>query len=440
MDIDLQTLGDPNQHFGDLYVLKQPLGKGSFGRVVRCINKETETECAVKIINKTELTVDLDAATREVQILASLNHENVVRFQGIHHNKHHVFIQMELLQGGTLAQLIKRRSLSDAEAAIIMRGILRAVSYLHSRDVLHRDLKPDNVMFLNDDLSSVKIADFGLSAKFGQYIFARTFEDMCGTVAFMAPEQILHKNYSKPVDIWSCAIILLMTITGKHPLLSQGDTMAVYTQKLQNPMWEFSNDLNPLARQLFLHMTNMQPLERYTADQALRHPWITREETEIPKTYLERIADYNAESQFKRLISALVATGALLYIKHGKIPPYKPAPLPVPSISEPLPLISGHILPSALPPRPALYPSALSPSSLRSLQHRNTLKLDISKKTEFRRRSTDLVSLGFAHRSPTRDLLAHSPTVQKSTTTLRPIHSSYLRKPRVSPSANHKIG
>jgi serine/threonine protein kinase len=347
---------------------------------------------------------------------------------------------MELLQGGTLAQLIKRRSLSDAEAAIIMRGILRAVSYLHSRDVLHRDLKPDNVMFLNDDLSSVKIADFGLSAKFGQYIFARTFEDMCGTVAFMAPEQILHKNYSKPVDIWSCAIILLMIITGKHPLLSQGDTMAVYTQKLQNPMWEFSNDLNPLARQLFLHMTNMQPLERYTADQALRHPWITREETEIPKTYLERIADYNAESQFKRIISALVATGALLYIKHGKIPLYEPALLPVPSISEPLPLISGHILPSALPPRPALYPSALSPSSLRSLQHRNTLKLEISKKTEFRRRSTDLVSLGFAHRSPTRDLLAHSPTVQKSTTTLRPIHSSYLRKPRVSPTANHKVG
>jgi len=438
MDIDLQTLGDPSQHFGDLYVLKQPLGKGSFGRVMRCINKETELECAVKIINKTELTMDLEAATREVQILASLDHSNVVRFQGIHHNKHHVFIQMELLKGGTLAQLLKRRSLSDAEAAVILRGILGAVSYLHSRDILHRDLKPDNVMFLNDDLSSVKIADFGLSAKFGQHIFAKTFEDMCGTVAFMAPEQIMHRNYAKPVDIWSCAIMLFMAITGKHPLLSQGDTVAEYTQKLQNPMWEFSSDFNPLARQLFLHMTNMQPLERYTADQALRHPWITREETEIPKTYLERIADYNAISQLKRLVSALVGAGALLYLQHGKKPLYEASSLPVPSISEPLPVASA-----ALPARkPSLSPSAVSPSYLHSLQHRNTVKFDSVRRNDFRRRSTDLVSIGFAHRSPARDLdkYTHSPAPLKSSTTLRPTYSSYLRKPRLSPTVDRKSG
>ena len=430
MEIDLQSLGDPGLHFGDLYILKQPLGKGSFGRVVRCINKETEVECAVKIINKTELTMDLEAAAREVQILASLSHQNVVSFQGIRHNKHHIFIQMELLKGGTLAQLLKRRHLSDSEAATVLRGILRAVSYLHSREILHRDLKPDNVMFLNDDLSSVKIADFGLSAKFGQHIFAKTFEDMCGTVAFMAPEQIMHRNYSKPVDIWSCAIMLFMAITGKHPLLMQGDTVAVYTQKLQNPVWEFTEDFSPLARQLFLHMTNMQPLERYTADQALRHPWITREETEIPKTYLERIADYNAESQLKRLISGLVAVSTLLYLKHGKVVP--PAQATLPSISEPLPVISVTLPPA---PKPPLSPSAASSSVRTTLQHRNTLKLDSARRFEFRRRSTDIGSLGFPHKSPSKYLgkQSHSPAPMKSSNTLRPAHSSYLRKPRLSP-------
>jgi len=433
MDLDLQSLGDSCQHFGDLYVLKQALGKGSFGRVVRCINKETEVECAVKIINKTELTLDLEAAAREVQILASLNHLHVVSFQGIRHNKHHIFIQMELLKGGTLAQLLKRKRLSDAEAATVLRGILSAVSYLHKREILHRDLKPDNVMFLNDDLSSVKIADFGLSAKFGQHIFAKTFEDMCGTVAFMAPEQIMHRGYSKPVDIWSCAIMLFMAITGKHPLLAQGDTVAVYTQKLQNPQWEFPADFNPLARQLFLHMTNMQPLERYTADQALRHPWVTREETEIPKTYLERIADYNAESQLKRLVSGLVAIGALLYLTNGKVVPPDPVPPPAPYISEPLPVISVTSVPAA---KPSLSPSAVSPS-VRSLQHRSTLKLDTARRLEFRRRSTDIGSLGFPHKSPTKDLSRSPAPVMNS---LRPAHSSYLRKPRLSPTADRKTG
>lgn len=437
MELDLQSLGDPSQHFGDLYVLKQPLGKGSFGRVVRCINKNTEEECAVKIINKTELTMDLDAAAREVQILASLSHPNIVRFQGMHHNKHHVFIQMELLKGGTLATLLKRRRLSDQEAACILRGILSAVSYLHSREILHRDLKPDNVMFLTEDLNSVKIADFGLSAKFGQHIFAKTFEDMCGTVAFMAPEQIMHRNYSKPVDIWSCAIMLYMSITGKHPLLAATDTVANYTQKLQNPVWSFPEDFNPLAKQLFLHMTNMQALERYTADQALRHPWITRKETEIPKTYLERIADYNAESQLKRLFSALVGVGALLYIKHGKAPESKAEEMPVPCISEPLPVITVTLPPT----RPALSPSVVSPSSLHS--RNTTLRLTTFRRNELRRRSTDLVGLSASRKSPAKEMdkYSHSPgPLKHSATTMRPTNSSYLRKPRVSPRMERKNG
>lgn len=412
MDFSLPDSGDQSFHFGDLYLLQDTLGKGSFGRVVRCRNKETKQDCAVKIISKTDLNIDLEAAASEVQILSGLNHPNVVHFQGIHHNKHHIFLEMELLKGGTLAALLKQRKLRDEEAATVMRGIFRAVSYLHSRDILHRDLKPDNIMFLSEDLSTVKVADFGLSAKFGQHLFARTFEDMCGTVSFMAPEQVMHRSYSKPVDLWSSAIILYMTITGAHPLLEQGDSVQIYTQKLQRLEWSFPDHFNLSARQLFLHLTNSQPLERYTADQALSHPWVTRTRTEVPRTYMERLAEFNSQTQIWRLCGRLVALGALLYLKHGKASRHINAP-PPPSIL---------IIPDRSPQTPSVLKSQVSSA----VSPKPPLKE--ANKSSIRRRSTECFDI-----SRNRRCSSFSKAQSPRPGVLRPAASSYLRKPQVSP-------
>lgn len=316
MDFDLQRNTD-RFLFDEFYEVRSVLGAGAYGKVLHCRSRATGQDCAVKQVSKAN-AVNLQAVASEVQILASLSHPHVVAFRGVHHDHSYIYIEMELLRGGSLTALLAKRRLSEEEAATIMQGVLAAVSYLHKRAVLHRDLKPDNILFADESLSSVKVTDFGLSAKFGQRVYD-TFDDACGTVAFMAPEQVNRTWYSKPVDIWSCGIILYMLVIGHHPLLQPDDSIESYISKLPHPEWTFPPELNPQVRQLFLHMTNNEPIDRYTADQALRHPWVSRIQSEIPKTYFEKVTEYNETSRLKALVGALVGIGAVRYRTQGKV-------------------------------------------------------------------------------------------------------------------------
>ena len=428
MDFDLCDTSEAVR-FGDLYLAKKALGKGAFGRVIRCLSKATNTDCAVKIINKTDLAKDLQAVVSEVQILASLNHDHVVKFQGVHQNRHHIFIEMELLSGGSLSALLKQKTLTDDEAATVMKGVLEGVSYLHRRDVLHRDLKPDNLLFQSSSLSSVKVVDFGLSAKFGQYVYTKAFDEACGTAGFMAPEQIMQKSYSKPADIWSCALIMYMAITGKHPLLRPGDDIPTYTRRLQSPAWEFPEGVNPLAQQLFLHMTNMLPLERYTADQALRHPWIARDGGEIPRTYFERISAYNAEIRLKRIVSLTVSLGALLYRTRGRLPQKLDR---VEEVDSPVlfPTYTNKESPPSLP-------SPVTTPKLPPIQ--SSSKLAIRAMPDSRRRSTDCSGLSMSRLKELREShvkASKSPLPSKDRNSTRPTHTSYLRKNKLPGSTS----
>lgn len=113
----------------------------------------------------------------------------------------------------------RNEKFTDEEASTIMRCILKAVSYIHQIGIVHRDLKPDNILVDDfNDLNTIKIADFGLSAKHSHSSF-RKLDEHCGTLIFMAPEVAFKKDYSKSVDVWSTGIIMYMLLTGgDHPL------------------------------------------------------------------------------------------------------------------------------------------------------------------------------------------------------------------------------
>ena len=297
---------------GRPYDFLELLGRGAFGKVYRCLNRESQSPCAVKILTKAHIHSGVTSILNEVRILSSLDHPNIVKFRDVRQSHNHVYIEMELLRGGTLQTALQSHRFDDVSAAQILKGMMSAVEYLHRHNIIHRDIKPANIIFTESPtIPHVKLTDFGLSAKFSEANYLQSLYQNCGTMSFMAPEQAQRRHYSRPVDIWSCGIILYMLIEGVHPLLQSEETKESYLSKLQSPEWSFGPDFPPLARDLFERMVALEPMERYSAQQVLRHPWVTRRNDEIPQTYVQRVQAYNDKCRFKRIALACCAVASL---------------------------------------------------------------------------------------------------------------------------------
>lgn len=205
------------------YELQSFLGNGSFGKVFQGLDRKFHQPCAIKVYVKGDFKQNLqEIIYDEANLLKSLNHPNIVRYLALYETNSRIFLVMELISGGSLKSLVQQRKrlnqkFSTGELKQIMTGIIKAVRYLHQNEIVHRDLKPENILLQNpQDLTSIKIIDFGLSVKFNDV--NKNLYLNCGTPLFIAPELKKYKIYSKPVDVWSCGIIFYELCTmGEHP-------------------------------------------------------------------------------------------------------------------------------------------------------------------------------------------------------------------------------
>jgi calcium/calmodulin-dependent protein kinase I len=193
--------GDGSNCFSQWYEYLDLLGEGAFAKVVKARCLEDDSIVAVKVIpKKTFKSSELQRLDREANILASLQHPNVVKFNKVRSTDSKVLIEMEVVPGGPLRQIIK--AITPENKRKVMKSIYSALDYIHSKNIVHRDLKPGFVkpiwyvenILLGDpnDPASIKLADFGLSQQQGQFLSGQ-----CGTLIFMAPEQFYSKMYSK---------------------------------------------------------------------------------------------------------------------------------------------------------------------------------------------------------------------------------------------------
>jgi Ca2+-binding EF-hand superfamily protein len=269
------------QHFSDFYEMKGDLGEGKFGLVKLGIHKKTNEKVAIKIIKKDAMdNKDLELVRSEIDIMKLCRHENVVRLLDHFENSEFIFIVMEYLAGGDLSDYFKKKNynFSESEAALVISQICNGIEYLHKYGVVHRDLKPENMMMAKkDNLSLIKIMDFGLSKIMGPQEKAA---DGFGTLSFVAPEVLIRKPYNKEVDVWSIGVTLYYMLTGTLPFDDDDDNEELIAKKIVFSKLQFYDKkwkkISDLCHDFIDKCLIKEPEKRETTTELLKHPWILK--------------------------------------------------------------------------------------------------------------------------------------------------------------------
>lgn len=296
------------------YTLEEELGRGTFSIVRKGVSKKNGESAAVKIIDKSRIQDKKDMLKAEVDILKNVEHPNIVLLKEMFETQSYIFLVMELISGGELFDKIcERGSYNELDASKIVRDILQAVNYLHKKGIMHRDLKPENLLFESSKPDApIKLADFGLSAFVGDENMLKT---ACGTPGYVAPEVLLGYKYTVAVDMWSVGVIMYILLCGFPPFY-EDNVVALFEQIIEgnysfpDPYW---TEITDSAKHLISQLLQVEPEKRYSAEQALKHPWVigaTAPKTDMKKV-LEKMREFNAKRKFKTAILATIASNRL---------------------------------------------------------------------------------------------------------------------------------
>ncbi|KAL7712426.1 non-specific serine/threonine protein kinase [Entamoeba marina] len=259
------------------YEIKDFIGVGSFGVVLKIVEVETQKIYAMKFIRLPKSSAI--EANRESDLLKKVHHRNVVEFHDFYQTKASTYIIMEYISGGDLRDVMKRKgSLKESTIRIVMRQVLEALRYLHEEGVIHRDLKSENVMVFDEGKWVIKLTDFG----FGRFISeTKRAETRCGTMAYAAPELFSGKSYDGTmVDIWSAGVLMYYLATSNHPFYDNKakkpeDEMIqniLNGKRMPNPTFD-SNSL--YFRDIINNMLVVNPNYRFDAKKCIEHEFFS---------------------------------------------------------------------------------------------------------------------------------------------------------------------
>ncbi|XP_066840747.1 MAP/microtubule affinity-regulating kinase 4 isoform X1 [Anser cygnoides] len=256
-------------HVGN-YRLLRTIGKGNFAKVKLARHVLTGKEVAIKIIDKTQLNpTSLQKLFREVRIMKGLNHPNIVKLFEVIETEKTLYLVMEYASAGEVFDyLVSHGRMKEKEARAKFRQIVSAVHYCHQKNIVHRDLKAENLLLDAD--ANIKIADFGFSNEFR---LGSKLDTFCGSPPYAAPELFQGKKYDGPeVDIWSLGVILYTLVSGSLPF--DGHNLKelrerVLRGKYRVPFYMSTDCENILRRFLVLN-----PAKRCTLEQIMKDKWI----------------------------------------------------------------------------------------------------------------------------------------------------------------------
>lgn len=266
------------------YDLKDIIGIGTTSKVYRCKRRARQTVYACKVIDKRKLNMEVDnkdllleQLRKEIEILQHLHHPNIVEFEDVIETADKIFVIMELVQGGELFEyLLDRGPLQEDVALHVFRQVMGAITYMHDRGVVHRDLKAENLLVVDStaEYPTVKLIDFGFSTILRHQLTG----SFLGTGGYLAPEIRQHRMYSESVDIWACGVLLYLLLSCRLPFNADVEVLpsnrAQVARKFElsfpEAVWRGKSES---VKDLLRRMLVTNPLERFSAHQVIKHPW-----------------------------------------------------------------------------------------------------------------------------------------------------------------------
>ncbi|KAK9370939.1 kinase-like domain-containing protein [Lipomyces kononenkoae] len=261
------------------------IGSGSFGSVLLGLNALTGELMAVKQVEVTKndkhgdparKKAMIDALQREIQLLRDLHHENIVQYLGSNSDGQYLNIFLEYVPGGSVAALLNNYGpFEEPLIRTFVRQILCGLSYLHGKDIIHRDIKGANVLV--DNKGKIKISDFGISKRVEAGLLSNNQHhrpSLQGSVYWMAPEVVKQTSYTKKADIWSLGCLIVEMFTGTHPFPEFSQMQALFkigTLCAPEIPKESTNDANEFLSRTFEFDYEKRP----TAQELLIHPFLS---------------------------------------------------------------------------------------------------------------------------------------------------------------------
>ncbi|PAV63193.1 hypothetical protein WR25_06870 [Diploscapter pachys] len=254
------------------YKIGKAIGRGNFAVVRLAKHGIAKIKVAIKIIDKTRIDEEnLQKIEREISILKTLDHPNIVKLYEIIRSERYIYIVTEYCGGGELYEyLIERGRVTEVEARRFFSEIVSAIDYLHENGIVHRDLKAENIL-LDKEKNHIKIIDFGFSNYQTSDSLLNTW---CGSPPYAAPELLLGNVYDgKKADVWSLGVLLYILVTAGFPF--PGDSVdklkrAVLSGQVKIPYW-VSVECSDLIKKMLV----LNPKKRFSVKQVLSHRWMT---------------------------------------------------------------------------------------------------------------------------------------------------------------------
>ncbi|KAG2782435.1 hypothetical protein JG687_00000593 [Phytophthora cactorum] len=306
---------DFHQH----YAITRHLGEGSYSTVKQVTHRKKGGFYACKIVDKLSLSdVDRAALSHEVRVLSSVSHVNIMRLYEVIEDDAKCYLVTELAEGGDLFdRIVKQGKFPEREAQKVAAALVEALHYCHTHSIIHRDVKPENVLLSGDD---VKLCDFGFARQLNHQ--EDQASDSCGTPGYAAPEILDGRSYGLEVDVFSLGVVTYIMLCGYPPFPMKLAQLRTHRFNVRYPSKDWAA-IHPDVKTLISKMLHVDPKERPSMAVLRTHAWIQSGRVTLERLRREneerrRLADLTRRQQAASAIRKKLVMGGFEAVKYGR--------------------------------------------------------------------------------------------------------------------------